>query len=265
MLEDQLPLALTFDDVLLLPRASSVLPATVDVSTRLAAGLRLNVPLLSAAMDTVSESAMGIAMAQQGGLAVLHKNMPLDRQAAEVRRVKRAMSGVIDDPITVGPQQTLGEVRALMRRHEISGLPVVHEGRVVGIITNRDLRFERDAARLVREVMSTDLVTVPPGSDPEAAKDLMQHHKIEKLLVVDAAGRLRGLITIRDVENLGRFPASVRDTRDRLVVGAAVGVGGDRRSSAHDGLARVGFVGGVGCARYDDYRGRTTDVFLARP
>jgi IMP dehydrogenase len=228
MLDDQLPLALTFDDVLLVPRASSVLPASVDVSTRLSATLKLNVPLLSAAMDTVSESSMGIAMAQLGGLAVLHKNMTVERQSGEVRRVKRAMSGVIDDPVTVGPDQTLGEVRAIMRRHDISGLPVVDAGRVVGIITNRDLRFERDSSRLVREVMSRDLVTVAPGADPEVAKDLMQHHKIEKLLVVDNAGRLRGLITIRDVENLGRYPASVRDSRDRLVVGAAVGVGGDR-------------------------------------
>jgi IMP dehydrogenase len=228
VLTDDLPLALTFDDVLLVPRASAVLPAEVDVTSELAPGLRLNVPLLSSAMDTVSEAAMGVAMAQQGGLAVLHKNMSAEAQAGEVRRVKRAMTGVIEKPITVGPHDTLGRVRATMRAHDISGLPVVDGERVVGIITNRDLRFEEDVGRRVREVMSTDLVTVAPGTGPEQAKELMQRHKIEKLLVVDGSLRLVGLITIKDVENLERFPLSVRDARSRLACGAAVGVGGDR-------------------------------------
>ncbi len=228
MLTDDPPLALTFDDVLLVPRASDVLPANVDVSTRLAESLTLNVPLLSAAMDTVSEGSMGIAMAQQGGLSILHKNMSIEAQAGEVRKVKRAMTGIIDSPVTVAPDQTLGETRSLMRRHSISGLPVVQDGRVVGIITNRDLRFERNATRRVAEVMSTDLVTAPPGTDLEAAKDLMQRDKIEKLLVVDDAMRLQGLITIKDVESVGRYPLSVRDRKSRLVCGAAVGVGGDR-------------------------------------
>ncbi|TVQ91778.1 MAG: IMP dehydrogenase [Deltaproteobacteria bacterium] len=228
MLTDDVPFALTFDDVLLVPRASSVLPAEVDVSSALAPGLTLNVPLLAAAMDTVSEGRMGVAMAQQGGLAVLHKNMSVESQAAEVRHVKRAMTGVIEDPITVGPRDTLGQVRATMRRYDISGLPVVDEGRVVGIITNRDLRFERETGRRVHEVMSREVITVPPGTGPERAKDLMQRHKIEKLLVVDDQGGLVGLITIKDVENLERFPLSVRDDRSRLICGAAVGVGGDR-------------------------------------
>ncbi|MFK7931307.1 MAG: IMP dehydrogenase [Myxococcota bacterium] len=228
MLLDDPPLALTFDDVLLVPRASSVLPAEVDVRTRLAPGLTLNVPLLTAAMDTVSEGSMGIAMAQQGGLSILHKNMSPGAQAAQVSKVKRAMTGVIDTPITVGPSHTLGQVRAIMRKHSISGLPVVNDGAVVGIITNRDLRFERNGGRLVHEVMSTDLVTVPPGTGPERAKDLMQTHKIEKLLVVDADRRLAGLITIKDVESVGLYPQSIRDARGRLVCGAAVGVGGDR-------------------------------------
>lgn len=227
MLTADTPLALTFDDVLLVPRASSVLPADVDVSTRLAPNLRLNVPLLTAAMDTVSEGNMGIAMAQQGGLSILHKNMSIEAQAGEVRKVKRAMTGVIEDPVTVPPTYSLGQARSVMRRHDISGLPVVDGERVVGIITNRDLRFERDTERRVSEVMSTDLVTVPSGTGPEQAKDLMQRHKIEKLLVVDQ-GRLSGLITIKDVENLIRYPQSVRDGRSRLVCGAAVGVGGDR-------------------------------------
>lgn len=228
MLTENVPLALTFDDVLLVPRASSVLPADVDVSSRLAPGLTLNVPLLAAAMDTVSEAGMGIAMAQQGGLAILHKNMSVASQAGEVRRVKRAMTGVIEDPVTVGPNDSLGQVRATMRRYDISGLPVVDKERVVGIITNRDLRFERDGGRRVHEVMSRDVITVSPGTGPERAKDLMQRHKIEKLLVVDQGERLVGLITIKDVENLERFPLSVRDARSRLVCGAAVGVGGDR-------------------------------------
>jgi len=228
MLQDDPPLALTFDDVLLVPRASSVLPAQVDVRTRLAPGLTLNVPLLTAAMDTVSEGSMGIAMAQQGGLSILHKNMSPSAQAAQVSKVKRAMTGVIDTPITVGPDHTLAQVRAIMRRHSISGLPVVNDEAVVGIITNRDLRFERNSDRLVHEVMSTDLITVPPGTGPERAKDLMQMHKIEKLLVVDDKRRLAGLITIKDVESVGLYPQSVRDARGRLVCGAAVGVGGDR-------------------------------------
>ncbi|MFT7519766.1 MAG: IMP dehydrogenase [Kiritimatiellia bacterium] len=229
MLQDDLPFALTFDDVLLVPRASEVLPAQVDVSTRLAPGLTLNVPILSAAMDTVSEGRMGIGMAQQGGLAILHKNMSIQAQAAEVRKVKRAMTGVIEDPISVQPDITLGQARTLMRKHDISGLPVVENGRVVGIITNRDLRFERDTSRVVRDVMSTDLVTVAPGTGPERAKDLMQQHKIEKLLVVGPGDVLQGLITIKDVENLRRYPQSVRDPRSRLRCGAAVGPGGDRQ------------------------------------
>lgn len=228
MLQDDPPLALTFDDVLLVPQASSVLPAEVDVRTRLAPGLVLNVPLLTAAMDTVSEGAMGIAMAQQGGLSILHKNMSPEAQANEVAKVKRAMTGVIESPITVGPELSLGQVRAIMRRHAISGLPVVQGSTVVGIITNRDLRFERNPDRKVREVMSTDLVTVPPGTGPERAKDLMQTHKIEKLLVVGDDRQLEGLITIKDVESVGLYPQSVRDARGRLVCGAAVGVGGDR-------------------------------------
>jgi len=228
VLTDDPPLALTFDDVLLTPRASNVLPADVDVSTRLSGRLTLNVPLLAAAMDTVSEGRMGIAMAQQGGLSILHKNMSVEAQAAEVRKVKRAMTGIIDKPVTVSPDLPLGETRRIMRKHQISGLPVLQDDRVVGIITNRDLRFERNPERTVREVMSTDLVTAPPGTDLEAAKDLMQKDKIEKLLVVDDDQRLEGLITIKDVESVGRYPLSVRDGRSRLVAGAAVGVGGDR-------------------------------------
>ena len=231
MLQENVPIALTFDDVLLQPRESSVLPRSVDVSTRLTNSLGLNVPILSAAMDTVTEAPMAIAMAQQGGLGIIHKNMSLERQAGEVRRVKRAMTGTILDPVTISSEKTIGTARDVMRSHNISGLPVVDDGRVVGILTNRDLRFERALERRIREVMSTDLVTVAPGTGAEKAKDLMQQHKIEKLLVVDGAGALSGLITIKDVENLTRYPAAVRDEHSRLRCGAAVGVGGDREDN----------------------------------
>ncbi|MCA9490131.1 MAG: IMP dehydrogenase, partial [Myxococcales bacterium] len=182
----------------------------------------------SAAMDTVTESGAAIAMARAGGLGIIHKNMSVARHADEVRRVKKAVTGIISDPVTIGPDATLGATRRLMRERGISGVPVTVDGRAVGILTNRDLRFERRLDRPVREVMSTKLVTVPPGTDLEQAKDLMQEHKIEKLLVVDAAGQLRGLITIKDLESRDRFPNANRDARGRLTCGAAVGVGGDR-------------------------------------
>jgi IMP dehydrogenase len=228
MLQDDVPVALTFDDVLLLPRHSAVLPREVDVSTVLAEGLRLQIPVLSSAMDTVTESQTAIAMARSGGLGIVHKNLTITRQADEIRRVKKAVTGTVTDPVTVRPEQTLAAARRLMREHDISGVPVVVDGRAVGILTNRDLRFERRLDRTVHEVMSTKLVTVPPGTGLERAKDLMQEHKIEKLLVVDGEGMLRGLITIKDVESVDRYPLALRDGRGRLVCGAAVGVGGDR-------------------------------------
>jgi IMP dehydrogenase len=229
MRHDHIPLALTFDDVLLVPRASSVLPRDVDISTQLTRTLRLKLPLLSSAMDTVTESATAIAMARAGGLGIIHKNLSIDRQAQEVRRVKRAMTWVIEDPVTVGPDVTIGHARQVMRKHDISGVPVVVDGRAVGILTHRDLRFERQLDRTVRELMSTVLITVPPGTDLETAKDLLQEHKIEKLLVVDERGGLRGLITIKDIESTARHPNAAHDSRGQLLCGAAVGVGGDRR------------------------------------
>ena len=228
MLQDDVPVALTYDDVLLVPRESHVLPRQVDTSSVLAPALTLRVPLLSAAMDTVTERNMAMAMAREGGLGIVHKNLSIEAQADEVRAVKKAVTGTVSDPITVGPETTLRQARGLMRRHDISGVPVVVDGRAVGILTNRDLRFEQQLDRAVREVMSTDLVTVPPGTGLERAKVLMQQHKIEKLLVVDADAQLRGLITIKDIESQGLHPHSVLDARGRLVCGAAVGVGGDR-------------------------------------
>jgi IMP dehydrogenase len=228
VLQDVVPLALTFDDVLLVPRHSRVLPRDVDVSTTLAPGVLLRVPILAAAMDTVTEAAAAIAIARQGGLGVLHKNMSIVDQADMVRQVKRAVTGTIAHPITIAPDASLGLARRIMRDRDISGLPVVLEGKVVGILTNRDLRFVKALDVPVRDVMSRDLVTVPPGTGLERAKELMQQHKIEKLLVVDAAGALCGLITIKDVEAHGRYPNSALDAHGRLLCAAAVGVGADR-------------------------------------
>ncbi len=234
-----IPLALTFDDVLLVPRYSEVLPRDVDLSTNLlpsaaegARSLRLSVPFISSAMDTVTESSMAIAMAQLGGLGVIHKNMSVRRQAEMVRQVKRAIAVVITDPIVVSPDATIGEARAVMRRNGISGVPVVVDGRAIGILTNRDLRYERRLATTVGEVMSRDLVAVPPGTELERAKDLMQEHKIEKLLVVDDQGTLRGLITIKDIEKITRHPSAARDAAGRLLAAAAIGVGPDRDERA---------------------------------
>ncbi len=235
MLDENVPVALTFDDVLLTPAASSVLPAQVDVSTRLAPGLRLGIPVLAAAMDTVTEARMAIAMAREGGLGIIHKNLPVERQAAEVRRVKKAMTGVVDDPVTLRPEGTLRDARRLMRERGISGLPVVDgDGRVVGILTDRDLRFEERLDREVREVMTPGerLVTCAPGTGLDEARRLMQAHKIEKLLVVDGDRRLRGLITFKDVQAAERLPRAARDARGRLLCGAAIGVGPDRAERA---------------------------------
>jgi len=238
MLDSQPRLALTFDDVLLQPAASSVLPRDVDTSTVLTPDLGLNIPLISAAMDTVTEADAAIAMARNGGLGVIHKNMSVQAQAAEVSRVKRAVTGVIVDPITMSPGQSLGQARAVMREHDISGVPIIVDGRAVGILTNRDLRFERRLDRPIQEVMTSDnLVTVPPGTDLERCKDLLQQHKIEKLLVVDGEGRLQGLITIKDIELRARYPLATQDERGQLRCGAAVGPGQTDRIQA---LVEVG-------------------------
>ncbi len=230
MLLADAPLALTFDDVLLLPGHSTILPRDANVSTRLTQNLTLNVPILSAAMDTVTQAEMAIAMARLGGMGILHKNMSPAAQAAEVRRVKKAMTGVIVDPITLGPDAPLRHARTLMRENGINGLPIVEGDRVVGILTNRDLRYERVLDQPLRNAMTHEgLVTCPPGTDLETARDLMQEHRVEKLLVVDGDRRLCGLITFKDVEATIRHPLAVRDARGRLRCGAAVGVGGDRQ------------------------------------
>ena len=217
--------ALTFDDVLLVPRHSTVHPADVDVSSRLTRKIRLAVPLVSAAMDTVTEHRMAIAMARQGGIGVIHKNMPVEAQVAQVDRVKRSESGMILDPITLGPDAKLREANALMREFSISGVPIVDaDGRLIGIITNRDLVFETDMEQRVGDAMVSDgLVTAPVGTSLEGAEEILRRHKIEKLPVVDDDGMLRGLITVKDIFKRRSHPNASKDDHGRLLVGAAVG------------------------------------------
>jgi len=227
-----LPEALTFDDVLLLPRHSRVLPSQVDITSRFTRGIKLNVPILSAAMDTVTESRLAIAMAQQGGLGVIHKNLSIDEQASEVDRVKRSESGMIVNPITLSPAHKVFEALELMKRYRISGVPITEdgskEGRLVGILTNRDLRFETRVDRPIAEIMTREnLVTVPVGTTLDQARERFHRHKIEKLLVVDADFRLKGLITVKDIQKLVKYPNACKDSLGRLRVGAAVGVSKD--------------------------------------
>lgn len=217
---------LTYDDVLLVPARSAVMPREVRTATQLTRRLRLNVPILSAAMDTVTEADLAIAIAREGGAGVLHKNMTLENQAAQVRRVKRSESGMILDPITLGPEDTVDQARAMMARYHIGGIPIVEEGdRLVGIVTNRDLRFEPDGAGRLAAIMTpAPLVTVPTGTTLEEAEEQLQEHKIEKLPVVDEAGRLRGLITFKDIQKKRQHPFAAKDEHGRLIVGAAVGI-----------------------------------------
>src|SRR6266446_4484591 len=229
---DQLQTALTFDDILLVPQHSTVLPYQVDVSTRLTRKIRLNVPLVSAAMDTVTESRLAIAMAQQGGLGVIHKNLSIEEQASEVDRVKRSESGMIVDPITLSPTSRIYEALDLMKKYSISGVPITEdgskEGRLVGILTNRDLRFETNVTRAISEVMTREpLFTVPVGTTLDAAREILHRHKVEKLLVVDRDYRLKGLITVKDIQKAVKYPNASKDSLGRLRCGAAVGIARD--------------------------------------
>ena len=231
MLEETLREALTFDDVLLVPGFSEVIPRDVDVSTRLTPAIPLRMPLISSAMDTVTEAATAIRMAREGGIGFIHKNLSIEEQAREVSRVKKAQSGIVVDPLTIAPSRTLDEALSLMRHYRISGLPVVDaDKRPVGILTNRDVRFEKRLSLPVGDVMTKNPVTVKEGVSIDEAKDLLHKHRIEKLLVVDAGGRLKGLITIRDIEQAEMHPAAATDEMGRLRVGAAVGVGPDREA-----------------------------------
>src|ERR671929_532259 len=224
--------ALTFDDVLLVPQHSTVLPTQVDVSTRLTRNIRLNAPLVSAAMDTVTESRLAIAMAQQGGLGVIHKNLSIEEQASEVDRVKRSESGMIVDPITLSPTHRIYEALELMKKYRISGVPITEdgskEGRLCGILTNRDLRFETNISRPIAEVMTREpLFTVPVGTTLDAAREILHQHKVEKLLVVDRDFRLKGLITVKDIQKAVKYPGASKDSLGRLRCGAAVGIARD--------------------------------------
>src|SRR5213596_2835734 len=235
--ESGLATALTFDDVLLVPRHSSVLPYQVDISTRLTRKIRLNVPLVSAAMDTVTESRLAIAMAQHGGLGVIHKNLPVGEQASEVDRVKRSESGMIVDPITLSPANRIYEALELMKKFSISGVPITDdgskEGRLVGILTNRDLRFETNVNRPISEVMTHEsLITVPVGTTLDAAREILHRHKVEKLLVVDRDYRLKGLITVKDIQKAVKYPNASKDSLGRLRCGAAIGVARDTMERA---------------------------------
>ncbi len=236
----QLPEGLTFDDVLLVPAHSEVLPKETDLSTWLTPRIKLNIPLLSAAMDTVTESRSAICMAREGGLGIVHKNMTPAEQAIEVDQVKKSESGMIVDPITMHPEQKIYEALELMRKYRISGLPITREGRLVGILTNRDLRFETNLNQPIADVMTKDmLVTVPPGTTLEEAKFHLHKHRIEKLLVVDDNFALKGLITIKDIEKVRKYPSASKDEIGRLRVGAALGVGPDREERL-EALVRAG-------------------------
>jgi IMP dehydrogenase len=217
--------ALSFDDVLLLPNHSEVLPDQVDVSTTLVGNIRLRIPIVSSPMDTVTESRMAIALAREGGVGVIHRNMPIEKQALEVDRVKRSEHGVIWDPIYLSPNHTVRDALELMERYHISGVPITDEaGYLVGILTNRDIRFETNFDRLIHEVMTSEnLITAPVGTSLEEAEKILQRHKIEKLPIVDEQGKLRGLITIKDLLKIRQHPNATKDDRGRLVVGAAVG------------------------------------------
>jgi IMP dehydrogenase len=223
------PLGLTYDDVLLVPGPSDIVPTEVDTTTRLTRGIRLAIPLVSSAMDTVTESRMAIAMARAGGIGILHRNLSAEDQAGQVDLVKRSEAGMVTNPVTCAPGNTLAEVDALSGRYRISGAPVVDaDGVLLGMVTNRDMRFETDQNRLVRDVMTAmPLVTAPVGVDPEQALALLKQHKIEKLPLIDAAGRLRGLITVKDFVKRDQYPHATKDVDGRLTVGAALGVGED--------------------------------------
>ncbi|HKP60523.1 MAG TPA: IMP dehydrogenase [Polyangiales bacterium] len=229
MISDNLPLALTFDDVLLQPAYSDFVPSEADVSTQLTRELRLNIPLLSSAMDTVTEWRMAVTMAREGGIGVLHKNFSPEEQAREVQKVKRAESGMVLDPVTIRPSDTLRTSLEVMRRHDISGLPVVDGKRLVGILTSRDVRFETNLDQPVERLMTKTLVTVSPSVKQTEARALLHEKRIEKLLVVNDTGELAGLITFKDLTQAERFPLAVKDAFGRLRVGAAVGVGPDRK------------------------------------
>ncbi|MFT4153411.1 IMP dehydrogenase [Parafilimonas sp.] len=251
---------LTFDDVLLMPAYSQVLPRETDISTRLTKSLKLNIPMLSAAMDTVTEASLAIALAREGGLGILHKNMSVEKQAEQVRKVKRSESGLIVDPITLTPDSTIGDALKLMKENKIGGIPIVDKNNfLVGILTNRDLRFETDKKRNVSEAMTKEnLITAPDGTDLKKAETILHKYKIEKLPVVNKAGKLTGLITYRDILQLRNYPNAVKDEFGRLLVGAALGITKDLNERAA-ALVNVG----VDIVTLDSAHGHSKGVITA--
>lgn len=240
MVDRSIPEGLTFDDVLLIPAKSEVLPRDVDVRTRLTRRLTINIPVVSAAMDTVTEARMAIALAREGGIGMIHRALPPDRQVLEVDKVKKSESGMIVDPITISPDQKLSDALELMQHYRISGVPVTQNGKLVGILTNRDIRFETKLDLEIAQVMTKDrLITAPVGTSLEEAKEILHRNRIEKLLVVDDAFNLRGLITIKDIEKTIKYPNACKDELGRLRVGAAVGVS-EETPDRVDALVKAG-------------------------
>src|SRR5713101_2068619 len=235
MIDGSIREGLTFDDVLLEPARSEVVPAEADTKTLLTRGIGLNIPIVSSAMDTVTESHLAIALAQQGGIGIIHRNMPIERQAEEVDRVKRSESGMIVDPITIGPDKKISDALDLMKHYRISGVPVTRGGKLVGILTNRDLRFETRSDLPISEVMTKDnLITVPVGTTLEEAEAILHRHRVEKLLVVDEHYNLKGLITVKDIQKKLKYPNAAKDAQGRLRVGAALGSTGDYLERAQE-------------------------------
>ena len=250
---------LTFDDVSLIPTYSAVLPKDVDVSTQLTRTIRLNIPLVSAAMDTVTESRTAISMAQEGGIGIIHRNLPVEDQALEVDRVKKSESGMILNPITMQPEQKIHEAVEIMKKYRISGVPITKSGKLVGILTNRDLRFEKRLDAQISTVMTKDrLITVPVGTTLEEAKDILHRNRIEKLLVVDDHNHLKGLITIKDIEKIRKYPNACKDHLGRLRVGAGIGIGKDREART-EALIKAG----VDVLVIDSAHGHSQDVLEA--
>src|SRR5258708_16687469 len=229
MIHFPVPEALTFDDVLLLPAHSGVVPVNTNTQTQISRNIRLNIPIISAAMDTVTESHMAIALAQQGGLGIIHRNLTIEQQANEVDKVKRSESGMIVDPVTMSPDAKVSDALEVMRKYKISGVPITQsDGRLVGILTNRDLRFETRFDVPIRNVMTKDhLITVPVGTTLEEAEKILHEHRVEKLLVVDDKYNLKGLITVKDIQKKLKYPNAAKDSQGRLRVGAAIGATGD--------------------------------------
>ncbi len=259
MIEDQPKigkLALTFDDVLLQPRRSGVLPKEVDVRVNLTDDLALNIPIVSAAMDTVTEAKLAIALARQGGIGIVHRNLSAEKQAAEIDKVKRSESGMIVDPVTMSPDRQLSDALEVMKRYSFSGIPITEGKKLVGILTNRDIRFQRDLSITIGEVMTKDrLITVPEGTTLEQAEDILHKNRIEKLLIVDDQGNLRGMITVKDIMKKRMYPLACKDDRGRLRVGGAIGIGKD-----HLQRARMLVDAGVDCLCIDASHGHTESV-----